>query len=63
PFMARLLKKDLNITILGGDSAAYMRTSGFGDAVNLILSGGAALSYLAYGKIKCIDDNPTFNQD
>jgi 3-phosphoglycerate kinase len=60
PFMARLLKKDLNITILGGDSAAYMRTSGFGDAINLILSGGAALSYLAYGKIKCIDDNPTF---
>jgi len=61
PFMARLLKKDLSITILGGDSAAYMRTSGFGDAINLILSGGAALSYLAYGKIKCIDDNPTFD--
>ncbi len=60
PFMARLLKKDLNITILGGDSAAYMRTSGFGDAINLILSGGAALSYLADGKIKCIDDNPAF---
>ncbi|MCE7745034.1 MAG: phosphoglycerate kinase [Candidatus Heimdallarchaeota archaeon] len=60
PFIARLLKKDLNITILGGDSAAYMRTGGFGDAINLILSGGAALSYLAYGKIKCIDDNPTF---
>ncbi|MBK5114001.1 MAG: phosphoglycerate kinase [Candidatus Heimdallarchaeota archaeon] len=63
PFMARLLKKDLNITILGGDSAAYMRTSGFGDAINLILSGGAALSYLAYGRIKCIDDNPTFESD
>ncbi|MGC9779915.1 MAG: phosphoglycerate kinase [Candidatus Heimdallarchaeota archaeon] len=62
PFIARLLKKDLNITILGGDSAAYMRTSGFGDAINLILSGGAALSYLANGKIKCIDDNPTFSK-
>ncbi|MFW9924001.1 MAG: hypothetical protein ACFFDW_12015, partial [Candidatus Thorarchaeota archaeon] len=60
PFIARLLKKDLCITILGGDSAAYMRTGGFGDAVNLILSGGAALSYLADGKIKCIDKNPTF---
>ncbi|NHJ85963.1 MAG: phosphoglycerate kinase [Asgard group archaeon] len=62
PFMARLLKKDLNITILGGDSAAYMRTGGFGDAVNLILSGGAALSYLAQGNIQCIDDNPTFDK-
>ncbi|NHJ04856.1 MAG: phosphoglycerate kinase [Candidatus Heimdallarchaeota archaeon] len=62
PFIARLLKKDLNITILGGDSAAFMRTSGFGDAVNLILSGGAALSYLANGKIKCIDKNPTFEK-
>ncbi|NHJ39782.1 MAG: phosphoglycerate kinase [Asgard group archaeon] len=60
PFIAKLLKKDINITILGGDSAAYMRTSGFGDAVNLILSGGAALSYLANGKIKCIDENPIF---
>jgi 3-phosphoglycerate kinase len=62
PFVARLLKKDLSITILGGDSAAYMRTSGFGDAVNLILSGGAALSYLANGKIKCIDENISFKK-
>lgn len=62
PFVARLLKKDLNITILGGDSAAYMRTSGFGDEINLILSGGAALSYLANGTIKCIDKNPTFHK-
>ncbi|HUT80383.1 MAG TPA: phosphoglycerate kinase [Candidatus Bathyarchaeia archaeon] len=62
PFMARLLKKDLNITILGGDSAAFMRTGGFGDAITLILSGGAALSYLAEGKIKCIDKNPTFSK-
>ena len=62
PFIAQLLKKDLNITILGGDSAAYMRTSGFGDAVNLILSGGAALSYIAKGTIKCIDKNPTFKK-
>jgi len=62
PFIAGLLKKDLKITILGGDSAAYMRTSGFGSAVNLILSGGAALSYLAHGSIKCIDKNPTFKK-
>ena len=62
PFIAKLLKKDLKITILGGDSAAYMRTSGFGDAVTLILSGGAALSYLAHGNIKCIDKNPTFKK-
>ncbi len=62
PFIARLLKKDLNITILGGDSAAFMRTGGFGDAINLILSGGAALTYLAEGKIKCIDKNPTFKK-
>ena len=62
PFIARLLKKDIHITILGGDSAAYMRTSGFGDAVNLILSGGAALSFLANNKIKCIDKNPTFEK-
>ncbi|RLI71236.1 phosphoglycerate kinase [Candidatus Heimdallarchaeota archaeon] len=62
PFIARLLKKDLNITILGGDSAAYMRTSGFGDAIEVILSGGAALSYLATGKIKCIDKNPNFRK-
>ena len=62
PFIARLLKKDLHITILGGDSAAYMRTSGFGDAVNLILSGGAALTYLADGVIKCIDKNPSFKE-
>jgi 3-phosphoglycerate kinase len=62
PFMARLLKKDLDITMLGGDSAAYMRTSGFGDEINLILSGGAALSYIAQGKIKCIDENPTFKK-
>jgi 3-phosphoglycerate kinase len=62
PFIVGLLKKDLKITILGGDSAAFMRTSGFGSAVNLVLSGGAALSYLAQGKIKCIDDNPTFKK-
>ncbi|NHK32928.1 MAG: phosphoglycerate kinase [Asgard group archaeon] len=62
PFIVKLIKKDINITILGGDSAAYMRTSGFGDAVNLILSGGAALSYLANGQIKCLDDNPTFKE-
>ena len=62
PFMARLLKKDLNIIILGGDSAAYMQTSGFGDAISLILSGGAALSYLADGKIECIDENPLFRK-
>ncbi|MEA2071232.1 MAG: phosphoglycerate kinase [Asgard group archaeon] len=62
PFMARLLKMDLDITIIGGDSAAYMRTSGFGDAIDLILSGGAALSYIAHGKIKCIDSNPTFKE-
>ncbi|NHJ46459.1 MAG: phosphoglycerate kinase [Asgard group archaeon] len=62
PFIAQLLKKDINITILGGDSAAYMRTSGFGDAVDLILSGGAALSYLAKDEIKCIDGNPTFKK-
>jgi 3-phosphoglycerate kinase len=62
PFIAGLLKKDLKITILGGDSAAFMRTSGFGNAVNLVLSGGAALSYLAHGEIKCIDKNPTFNK-
>jgi len=62
PFIAGLLKKDLKITILGGDSAAFMRTSGFGNAVNLILSGGAALSYLAHGNIKCIDKNPVFKK-
>jgi len=62
PFIAGLIKKDLKITMLGGDSAAYMRTSGFGSAVNLILSGGAALSYLAHGNIKCIDENPTFKK-
>lgn len=60
PFIARLLKKDLHITILGGDSAAYMRTGGFGDAIDLILSGGAALSFLANNTIQCIDKNPTF---
>jgi len=62
PFIVGLLKKDLKITILGGDSAAFMRTSGFGNAVNLILSGGAALSYLAHGNIKCIDKNPVFKK-
>ncbi len=62
PFIARLLKKDIHITILGGDSAAYMRTSGFGDAIDLILSGGAALSFLATSNIKCIDKNPTFKE-
>ena len=62
PFIAGLIKKDLKITMLGGDSAAYMRTSGFGSAVNLILSGGAALSYLAHGNIKCINGNPTFKK-
>ncbi|MBD3189035.1 MAG: phosphoglycerate kinase [Candidatus Heimdallarchaeota archaeon] len=62
PFLARLLKKELNITVLGGDSAAYMKTSGFGEEIDLILSGGAALSYLATGKIKCIDEGPSFKK-